>query len=169
VRDTTTPALAKARATAQEVVAGAQAAPNAAPTAPAAAMGAVARRAVSPGNTLELRADSVSTFEGCYRLSVDSSSGSTEMPRGLPARFALTRPPTDPRAAGRRAFATSADSSSAPAVWRQLPGRQASVTFAGSTGTAPVSLLLTAGSPFGVASSGDRTTKVRVVRASCPP
>jgi hypothetical protein len=54
--------------------------------------------------------------------------------------------------------------------WRLLSTNQASVTFAAAVGGAqPVSLVLTEGSPVGVASSGDRTTLVRVVRSPCPP
>ena len=164
-RDTTTRVLAKTRVAAQEVAAGA------APAPPAALTASGARATTSPATALDQQADSASTFEGCYRLSADSSSGSTEMPSGLPTSFALTRPSPERRElAARRAFSLRADSIAAPPlVWRRLSTTEASVTFAGRAGGArPVSLLLTAGSPVAVASSGDRTTKVRVIRASCP-
>jgi hypothetical protein len=165
-RDTVQRELAKPRAAAQEVAAGASAA---AP--PAASM--AARSNVGSAKVLEQRADSLrspNAFEGCYRLSADSSSGSSEIPSGLPASFALSRPPADLRATGRRAFAAGVDSGTVSVPWRQLSTTQASVTFAAaSRGPQPVSLVLTAGSSVGLASSGDRTTKVRVVRAACPP
>ena len=162
-RDTTAPLLAKTRVAAQEAAAGAGA------PAPPAATSSMPRGTLTNATVLDQRADSASTFEGCYRLSADSSTGSTEMPSGLPASFALTRPSPERREMARRAFFVTADSIAAPVVWRQLSTTQASVTFAGgSAGGRPVSLVLTAGSPVGVASSGDRTTKVRVIRASCP-
>ena len=163
--DTTTRVLAKARVAAQEVVARASAA------APPSVAGGLARGNVVPAPTAlaAQRADSVNTFAGCYSLSADSSSG-TEMPRGLPASFALTRPSPESRQmdAARRAFFVSADSTKPPLVWRQLSSTEASVTFS-SAGNQPVSLVLTAGSPVGVASSGDRTVRVRVTRAPCRP
>lgn len=160
-RDTSTRELAKARV-AQEAAAGASAAAPPMALAPAAG-----RLATSAATALDQRADSVSSFEGCYRLSADSASGSTAMPSGLPATFALTRPSPSTGVMARRAFA--ATDSIAPIAWRQLSTTQASVTFTGAAGNArPVSLVLTAGSQVGVASSGDRTIKVRVVRASCP-
>jgi putative zinc finger protein len=168
VRDTTTRALAKARVAAQDAAAGASAAPSAAAP-PAAPATGLARGNVAQPKMLALRTDSVSTFEGCYRVSVDSASGSTEMPRGLPASFALTRPSPEPQrlAAARSGFSVNADSTRPAPVWRQLSSSVASVTFC-ATSAQPVSLVLTAGSAVGVASSGDRTTKVRVMRESCP-
>jgi len=163
-RDTTARVLAKARVAAQDAAAGASAASP--PVAPAT--GSVRGNVLQP-KMLALRTDSVSTFEGCYRVSADSASGSTEMPRGLPASFALTRPSPEPQrmAAARSAFSVNADSTRPAPVWRQLSSTEASVTF-GAAGARPVSLVLTAGSAVGVASSGDRTTKVRVMRESCP-
>jgi hypothetical protein len=153
--------LQKVRALAQEPTAGATAA--AAP--PAAA-------SMKASNMVAARAsaarDSASAFEGCYRLSADSSVGSTEMPRGLPARFTLSRPAAELRAVPPRFAGARADSSGSPIVWQQLSATQVNVTF-GSANARQVSLTLTAGSPVGVASSGDRTTTVRVVRAPCPP
>ena len=166
--DTTARVLAKTRAATQEAAAGASA-PVLPAAPPAAAVTAVARGTVASANVVDQRADSVSAFEGCYRLSADSSTGSADMPSGLPASFALTRPSFDSRLAARRAFATNADSGVVPVMWRQLSTTQASVTFSsGSGGARPVSLVLTAGSQVGVASSGDRTTKVRVLRTACP-
>ncbi|HEV8218414.1 MAG TPA: zf-HC2 domain-containing protein [Gemmatimonadaceae bacterium] len=167
-RDTATRAMAKARVAAQDAAAGASAAPSAAPAAAAVVTG-LARGNVAQPKMLALRTDSVSTFEGCYRVSVDSASGSTEMPRGLPASFALTRPSPEPQrlAAAPSGFSVNADSTRPAPVWRQLSSSVASVTF-GAASARPVSLVLTAGSAVGVASSGDRTTKVRVMRESCP-
>jgi len=163
-RETAKGELAKTRVAEQQVAAGA----SAMPTPPAAPT--TARSNFAQAKALDLRADSVSGFEGCYRVSADSSSGSTEMPRGLPASFALSRPSAQPLAAARRAADARGEASVAPTVWRQLSTTQASVTFAAAASDAqPVSLVLTAGSPVGVASSGDRTTKVRVARSSCPP
>lgn len=165
-RDTAQRDVAKPRAAAQEAVAGASA------SAPSAVV-MTARNNVGSVKMLEQRADSVrpaNAFEGCYRVSADSASGSTEIPRGMPASFTLSRPSSDVRPALRRAFAASADSSAIPVRWRQLSTNQASVTFATAVGGAqPVSLVLTAGSQVGVASSGDRNTTVRVVRSPCPP
>lgn len=162
-RDTTTRELAKTRVAAQEPAAGATAA-AAAPAPP------MARSNFGAARMLEQRVakgDSTSPFEGCYRLSADSSSGSVEMPRGLPTNFTLSRSSSD--LVARRAANLRADSS-APVVtaWRQLSTTQANVTF-GAGGARQVSLVLTAGSPMGVASSGDRTTTVRVARAACLP
>jgi len=170
-RDTAQSELAKTRVTAQAAAAGASA--TVAP--PAATPGApmMARDNAAPAKMLEQRADSLrspNAFEGCYRLSADSASGSTEMPRGLPASFTLSRPSSELRPTARRAFIASPDSSAAPVRWRQLSTTQASVTFATVSGGAqPVSLILTAGSTVAVASSGDRTAKVRVVHSPCPP
>ena len=161
-RDTSTRELQKVRATAQEAVAGASAAsaPTAAPSmkANANAIGSVRALATS---------DSVGTFEGCYRLSADSSAGSTEIPQGLPASFVLSRPSADSRALPRRFADVRADSAGVPVTWQQLSTTQANVTFAAGS-TRQVSLTLTAGSPVGVASSGNRTTTVRVMRSTCP-
>ena len=163
-RDTATRALAKARVAVQDAAAGVSA--TLPPAAPATGL---VRGNVAQPKMLALRTDSVSAFEGCYRVSVDSASGSTEMPRGLPASFALTRPSPEPQrmAAARSAFSVNADSTRPAPVWRQLSPTVASVTF-GAASARPVSLVLTAGSTVGVASSGDRTTKVRVMRESCP-
>jgi hypothetical protein len=165
-RDTAQRDVAKPRVAAQEMVAGASAAPT------SAAVTTASNNVVS-AKVLQRRADSLgpaNAFEGCYRVSADSASGSTEVPRGLPASFTLSRPSSELRSAPRRAFAASADSSAVRVPWRQLSTNQASVTFATAVGGAqPVSLVLTTGSPVGVASSGDRTTIVRVVRSPCPP
>jgi hypothetical protein len=169
-RDTATRELAKTRVAEQQVAAGASATPT--PPASPAALSAtvIARGNLAQAKALDQRADSVSAFEGCYRVSADSSSGSTEMPRGLPASFSLSRPSAGIRADARRAVEAKAYANVAPTVWRQLSTTQASVTFAAAASDAqPVSLVLTAGSPVAVASSGDRTTKVRVARSSCPP
>jgi hypothetical protein len=164
-RDTAQRDVAKPRG-AQEAVAGASAAPP-------SAVAMTARNNIASAKVLEQRADSLrqaNAFEGCYRVSADSANGSTEVPRGLPASFTLSRPSSDLRAAQRRAFAASTDSSAMRVPWRLLSTNQASVTFAAAVGGAqPVSLVLTEGSPVGVASSGDRTTLVRVVRSPCPP
>ena len=169
-RDTAQHELAKTRVAAQAVAAGASAAaPPAAAPSPM-----LARGNVTAARMLDRRADSVlspSAFEGCYRLTADSASGSTEIPRGLPAKFTLSRPSADGLAA-RRAFAGVADSTPAPVAWRPLSPTQARVTFAaggGSDASHPVSLVLTTGSPIAVASSGIQTTSVRVARSSCPP
>ena len=166
LRDTSTRELQKAsRATMQEATAGAS---TAAP--PAAAPPAVASMKatnIATARGLDVR-DSVSAFEGCYRLSADSSTGLAEMPRGLPTRFTLSRPSTELRTAPRRFAVARADSSGVPIAWQQLSPTQANVTF-GTANARQVSLTLTAGSPVGVASSGDRTTTVRVIRAACPP
>lgn len=91
------------------------------------------------------------------------------MPRGLPASFTLSRPSSEPRPlALRRTVDLRADSNGVLTAWRQLSPTQANVTFAAG-GARQASLVLTAGSPVGVASSGDRTTTVRVARAACPP
>jgi len=174
-RDTATRALAKARVAAQEPAAGASVASTAATTpAPAPSM---ARNSFGAPRALEQRVmgtgDSTNTFEGCYRLSADSSSGSTEIPRGLPASFTLSRPSAElrsvPAPMARRAADVRVDSSAQVlTAWRQLSTTQANVTF-GAGGARQVSLVLTAGNPVGVASSGDRTTTVRVVRSTCPP
>ena len=173
-RDTTAPRdkvsevstqLAKARAAAPEPVAGATVT-----AVPAASRAEMASNTAASGQRLEQRfADPTSAFEGCYRLSADSSSGGTEIPHGLPTSFSLSRPSADaPRMALRSAGGAARTDSSAPAatVWRVLSANQAHVTFAG--GVRPVSLLLTAGSPVGVSSSGDSKTTVRVVRTACP-
>jgi len=168
LRDTSTRELQKAsRATMQEATAGAStvaAAPPAGAPAPVASMKATN---IAAARGLDVR-DSVSAFEGCYRLSADSSAGLTEMPRGLPTRFTLSRPSTELRTAPRRLAAARSDSGGVPIVWRQLSPTQANVTF-GSSNARQVSITLTAGSPVGVASSGDRTTTVRVIRAACTP
>ena len=71
--------------------------------------------------------------------------------------------------AARRAANLRADSVAAVVMnWQLRSTTQASVTFSAS-GARPVSLLLTAGSSQGVASSGDLTMKVLVSRASCHP
>jgi hypothetical protein len=169
-RDTATRELAKARAAVLETAAGASVA------ATAAAAPSVARSNFGAPKVLEQRVagggrDSANTFEGCYRLSADSSSGSTEIPRGLPASFTLSRSSAELRFApmARGVADVRADSNAQVlTAWRQLSTTQANVTFVAS-GARQVSLVLTAGSPVGVASSGDRTTTVRVARSTCPP
>jgi hypothetical protein len=162
-RDTSTRELQKVRATAQEAaaVASVAAAPVAAPPASMKASN------LAPARAFDAR-DSATTFEGCYRLSADPSVGSTEMPSGLPTSFTLSRPSADLRAFSRRSVDVRLDSTGVPIAWRQLSTTQANVTF-GLGSARQVSLMLTAGSPLGVASSGDRTTTVRVTRASCTP
>ena len=164
LRDTSARELQKAspsRATMQEATAGASAA--AAPP----AVASMKTTNIAAPRALDVR-DSVSAFEGCYRLSADSSVGPAEMPRGLPTRFTLSRPSADLRMTPRRFAQARADSTVLPVAWQQLSPTQANVTF-GSANARQVSLTLTAGSPVGVASSGDRTTTVRVIRAPCPP
>lgn len=174
-RDTVARELAKARAATQEPAAGASVAATAAAT--AAAAPPMARSNFGSAKALEQRVavsgDSTNTFEGCYRLSADSSSGSTEIPRGLPASFTLSRPSAELRSpsaqVARRAADVRVDSNTQVlTAWRQLSPSQANVTFV-ANGTRQVLLVLTAGSPVGVASSGDRTTTVRVARSTCPP
>jgi hypothetical protein len=168
-RDTAARELAKARA-ALEPAAGASVAATASP-APS-----MARSNFGAPRALEQRAaagDSANTFEGCYRLSADSSNGSTEIPRGLPASFTLSRPSAELRSpsaqVARRAADVRVDSNTQVLTgWRQLSSTQANVTFVAG-GARQVLLVLTAGSPVGVASSGDRTTTVRVARSTCPP
>ncbi len=153
--------LQKVRATAQAATAGASSVAAVPPAVSTMTANANAPRA------LGVR-DSVTTFEGCYRLSADSSAGLPEMPRGLPTRFTLSRPSTELRAAPQRFAEARADSVGFPIAWQQLSATQANVTF-GSRSARPVSLTLTAGSSVGVASSGDRTSTVRVIRSPCPP
>ncbi len=161
-RDTTVRELAKARAVLQEPAAGASgaAAPPAAPS--------TVRGNFNSARALDLR-DSASTFEGCYRVSADSSSGSTAIPRGLPTSFTLSRPSPETRMMASRLAPLRADSGSVLiTAWRPLSTNQVNVTFGLENGR-PVSLVLTSGSPVAVASSGDRSTVVRVSRAACPP
>ena len=167
-RDTSTRDAPKVRAAAQDaVVAGGASVATAPPAEPS-----MKANSLGPARALAVR-DAASTFEGCYRLSADSSSGSTEIPRGLPATFALSRPSTEGRPtaqsrAMRRADVRADSSAAVVTDWQQLSTTQANVTF-GAGSARQVSLTLTAGSPVAVASSGDRTTNVRVMRSACPP